>query len=184
MATWGGYQVEGFSPIWFLPQPSKTYPPFIVMWFHGLDCQSPLDYFVINVFFCFHHQEELGGSLFIFAGDLGGFNFIVETLGHCVFDTNVRIFSNCFFRQTSFKSVVEGFIALHNFDNMVAITAWVNCHVMGFPPDVFNKTSKTFLDKQPYMKTLQIIIQDCQKVYLLIFSCDYLEDNLSRLTKR
>ena len=103
------YQVEGFPPLWFLPQPSKTESPFIVMWSHGLDWQSPLDYFVINVFFCFHHQEELGGPLFIFVGDLAGFNFIVETLGHCVYDTNVRIFSNCFFRQTSFKSVGESY---------------------------------------------------------------------------
>jgi len=75
-----------------------------------------------------------------------GFNFIVEDLRIIAIFSNYKDFLQLFFfRQTSFKSVAEGFFAFHNFDNMVPIMGLINCHVMGFPPDVFNKTSKTLI---------------------------------------
>ena len=116
------------------------------MWQHGLDMQCPLDYFVINVFFCFHHQEELGGLLFIFVGNLGGFNFYCWDLLDTVFllNTNVRIFSNCFLSVNILLTGWGRVIIPSTLITWVAIMALINCHVMGFPPDVFNKTYKTF----------------------------------------
>ena len=46
-----------------------------------------------TVFYWFHHQEELGGSLFIFIGDLDGSTFIVETFRAIAFFPQSQGFS-------------------------------------------------------------------------------------------